>query len=217
MLKDGIKNENIHVVGSEHFDRGFRRDIDSDKNYVYGLFPQAYGKKLVIVATESRARQMIEIEPSVMLLSKMEGVLTIIKLHPGDNPDEFEQLLVHLGHPKNVVIAQKVDVLALVHICDLLITRGSNLIIEAGVMGIPSLVYNFTGAPCPMDFVAEGLCFGSYSPEEFDKMVRLLLFDATSRTEALKKLSSISRFNGPNDGKSSERIARFVKKLKDYE
>ncbi|MBF0553698.1 MAG: hypothetical protein HQK96_03990 [Nitrospirae bacterium] len=213
MVKDGIRNEKIQVVGSEHFDRCFRRDRDSDKSYVYKLFPQVHGKKLVIVATESRARQMIEIDPSVRLLSKMEGLFTIIKLHPDDKPDEFEQILVHLGHPPNIVIAKDVDVLALVHVCDLLITMASNLIIEAGIMGIPSLVYNFSGIPCPIDLVSEGLCFGADSPEEFDKMVRLLLFDATSRAEALKKLLLISRFNGPNDGKSSERIALFVKDM----
>ncbi|MBF0553701.1 MAG: hypothetical protein HQK96_04005 [Nitrospirae bacterium] len=216
MVKNGIKKETIQLVGSEHFDRCFRRDIESDKSYIYGLFPLAHGKKLVIVATEARARQMTEIKPSVRLLAKMEGIFTIIKLHPGDQPAEFEQLLVHLGYPPNIMIAKDVDVLALVNVCDLLITMASNLIIEAGVMGIPSLVYNFSGTPCPIDLVSEGLCFGANSPEEFETMVRLLLFDATSREEAFKKLSLISRFNGPNDGKSSERISLFVRNMIDH-
>lgn len=213
MLKNGIDLRNVKIVGTEHYDRCYRRDRQDDRSLAEQLFPQIIGKKLVVIATESRPRQMVEIEPSTRLLSEMPDVITIIKLHPGDRPPDFEAMLDRLGRPDNVIVAEKGDTLALVNSCHLLVTMGSNLIIEAAVMGVPSLVYNFSGTPCPLDFVAEGLCLGAYTPEEFDKLARSILFDDEIRAEAMRKLTGISRYNGPNDGRSAERIADYTKKI----
>lgn len=213
MVRSGIELNNIRVVGSEHYDRCIRRNIDNDKSIINSQFPHALGKKLVVVATEARPRQMIEIEPSVKCLSEFPDVYIIIKLHPDDHRYEFEQMLKRLNCPDNVVIVDKTDLHALLNVGELLITMGSNLILEAAVMGTLTLVHNFSNAPCFIDFVNEGLCFGAYSVEEFRKKAYLLLYDPVVQSNARKKLTAISKFNGPNDGRSSQRIANFAIEL----
>jgi hypothetical protein len=216
LVKQGYPSDSIHVVGSEQFDRCQRRNKAEDIKYTREVFPQANGKKLLIVATEARARQMVEIEPSVKVLIKCPSLFTIIKVHPGEPPEPFFQLLQELGNPKNVVVVWKeVETLPIVHTADLLVTMGSNLVIEAGAMGVPTLVYNYSGAPCPIDFVKEGLCFGAYSVEEFERLVMGILGDDKLRKEAYNKLKYISRYNGPNDGQAVKRMVDFVLKHKE--
>jgi hypothetical protein len=114
-----------------------------------------------------------------------------------------------------MVIGKELETLPLLHTADLLISMYSNVIIEAGVMGTLSLVYNFSGTPCPMDFVKEGLCFGAYSIDEFEKLAIGLLEDEKLRSEAYNKLKQISRFNGPNDGHAIKRMVDFILGLKE--
>ncbi|MGE4538321.1 MAG: hypothetical protein AB7D37_14695 [Desulfovibrio sp.] len=69
------------------------------------------------------------------------------------------------------------DVLALIHSSDLLITMGSNLIIETAVMGR----FNYTGTPCSIDFVAEGRCLGATTSEQCMERIATLLAGTTLR------------------------------------
>lgn len=209
----GVPRESIAVVGSEHYDRCVRRNKEVDRQYIRDMFPNVGKRKLVVVATEARPRQMIEIEPSVRSLAAIPSVYTILKLHPDDKRAEFARMLDRLGDPPNVEIAERMDVQALLNACDLLVAMFSNLIVEAGVMGTISLVHNYSGTPCYLDFVDEGLCFGAFSEEEFERLAGLLLFDEVMRSEAIKKLSRISRFNGPNDGNSAKRVIEYALNL----
>lgn len=212
MIKAGVTPETIEPVGAFHFDRAAGRDRAADWETSRGLLPQWDGRPLVVIATEARPRQMLEIEPTIRALADREDWHVVIKLHPGDSAEPFQALLDELGRPTHMTILGRCDVLALVNASDLLITMGSNLIIEAAVMGRLSLSFNYTGTPCPIDFVAEGLCLGAATPGECLERIAALLTDTPLRRQAVAMLKRVGRYNYGNDGRSMNRIMAAIER-----
>lgn len=202
----------VFIVGTPHFDRCLGRDRATDRQSIEKMIPIIQGRKLVILATENRPRELDEVLPAIRYLFELTDTFVVVKLHPSDSREYYFSILrKFLGEQSNVKLIQKeIDVLSLVSSSDLLVTMGSNLIVEAAAMGRISLSYNFSGTPCPIDFVKEGLCCGANSILEFEQSVQRLLFDEQGIAEAQSMLSSISRFNGLNDGQSAERITSLL-------
>lgn len=210
MTDAGVSPETIHIVGSYQYDRAKHRNKTKDLEYTRRLLPGWTNEKLVIVATEARANQRLEIIPTLDKLASQEGIYTVLKLHPGDSEAEFRPVLDMLGSPENMTLLSACDVLAVIHSADVLVTMGSNLIVEAGVLGIPSISYNYTDTKCPIDFEEEGLCIKARTPQECLEQIHEITSDTPLRAKAFELLKNISRFNGPNDGKSIQRIVDIV-------
>lgn len=213
MVKNGVPEHSILVVGTEHFDRCLRRELQYDLKLVGELLSGRYYQKLIIVATENRPRQMIEIEATLDVVSKMENVLTVLKLHPSDDLEFFRRFVDDKCFNDRVLVVKDFDSLALLNSSDLLLTMGSNLIIEAALLGKLSLSYNFSGISCPIDFVSEGLCFGVTNSKDLYELIMQLLYDESKKSVGYAKLGAIDKFNGPNDGKSSLRIVETIRQV----
>jgi glycosyltransferase involved in cell wall biosynthesis len=121
-----------------------------------------------------------------------------------------------LGQDAPVALIKQCDIQALFSVCDLVVCQRSNVIVEAAVRGVPCIACNFTGdETIVIDFVAEGLCVGAESPEEFARIAADALAGGKMWDEMKRRLATVSRFNGPNDGRSAERIADRVLSLRE--
>jgi len=205
MVRAGVDAQSIRPVGSYYFDRSAARDARADREYTKRLLPDWKGQPLVVIATEHRPRQFLEIDPTLEALAARDGLYVVVKLHPADTPDMVDPVLSRAGHPRHIVVIDKCDVLALLHTSDLLVTLGSNLIVESAAMGKLSLCCNYSGAPCPIDFVTDGLCLGASTPAECVEMIDQLVSDTELRRKAVGMLRNIELYNAYNDGNALER------------
>ncbi|WP_243310604.1 UDP-N-acetylglucosamine 2-epimerase [Fundidesulfovibrio agrisoli] len=205
MIRAGVEPQSIRHVGSYYFDRSTARDAQADREYTGRLLPDRDGRPLVVIATEHRPRQLLEINPTLEALARRDDLFVVVKLHPADTPELVAPALQRAGNPKHIVVVDKCDVLALLNTSDLLVTLGSNLIVEGAAMGKLSLCFNYSGAPCPIDFVADGLCLGASSPAECVEMIGLLVTDSELRRKAVGMLGNLELYNAFNDGNALER------------
>ena len=212
MVRGGTAAEAIDVVGTPQFDRhvGTPRDKGIDRRQVESLFPGIIGNRLVVLGTERRPNEMGELVPVVEALAAMDGVYTIIKVHPDESPFPFEDLVQEYGTGRFEVV-QACDLRMLLSAADLLICSASNINIQAAQLGTPALVVSLAVEPYRIDFVSEGLCIGVRKREEIGPTILGILTDDETRKRA-KNLArtGIRRFNGPNDGRSVERVVDAI-------
>ncbi len=214
LVSAGVAPTRITCVGSEHYDQSMRKKglKDESREYINEKLPMTKGKRYFVLATENRSNQMAEIGPVMESVSRTDDLFLIVKLHPYDMEGEFTKEWKRIGSPANVIIVKNIDVSSLINVCEAVITMQSNLIIEAAMMGVPSIIIRFTESnPYMLDFVEEGVGIGASSADECIEKMRGLLNDPELQAEAMEKIKKAgARFNDPADGKSAERIVDAV-------
>lgn len=211
MMGAGVAANTIEVVGSFTYDKHRTRDRKADRLAVEKSFPRTRNVKLVTVATENLPDCDIEMIPVLSAVCAMPGVHVVLKLHPEDSLDYFERLAERLRVRDRIDIVKKYPLGELLGASDLLICIMSNIVIEAGVTGTPTLMCDFSGKARVLDFAAEGLCMPCKSASELPEILGKLLSDESYMQMALQRMhAGLRRFNGPNDGRSTQRIVDYV-------
>jgi hypothetical protein len=211
MVASGVPAETIAIVGSYTYDQHRGRDRAADRMKVQQAFPRLGQSKLVTVLTEILPNPEIELVPVLAALTSFAGVHVVLKVHPDDPAEQFEALACKLGIRDQIDIVKSCDLSQLLAASDLLICTMSNVAIEAAVAGTPTLMCDFADRAQVINFVDEGLCIGCTDPGLVSEMVRGLLFEPAARQQAVDIMAAgLRRFNGPNDGRSTERIVDFV-------
>jgi hypothetical protein len=209
----GIPRELITTVGSRTYDKSQGRDSEADRDYTRNQILKTWrpGEMLVVIATECLQRPFEEIDPVVRNLLAIGGVHVVIKVHPQDSLEMYEEFARTLAAGGRLEVVGPCDLMALLHSADLLIAVYSNIIINAAVLGTPTLVCDFGNKRAPLDFVAAGLCLGCFDPAGLPQMLKDMLQPSETRRRAEDLLRrGISQFNGPNDGQSARRVAHEV-------
>jgi hypothetical protein len=211
LVQAGAAPKAVHAVGSELFEKGLGRNLEADRRAMESLIPAIRGRKLVVVGSEDRAEQMEEIRAILEELTPMQDLHVVLKLHPDDPEEPFRQMASRLPHRDNVTVIPRCDLHALLNVADLLICVRSNIIIEAAVMGTPTLVCDFNPELARINMVEEGIALGCWRREDVAAMTRECLFDeATIRAHREITRHGLARFNGPNDGRSCARVVDFI-------
>lgn len=207
----GCSDKNIITVGSVIFDLSLQRDFEQDLSITQKMLPhwEKRSEKLVVIGTEARPGQVEEIKKIVSVLRKINHVFVVLKLHPSDRKEDFSDEVFKLCH-----IIEKCDLDALLHTASLLICLKSNIIINAAIMGTPTLACKFSQIEFePVNFEKEGIALGCFSENDLEKKLEDILFNREKRKELLDYINkNLSRFNGLNDGKSAERIVEILSK-----
>ena len=210
----GIPKELITTVGSCTYDKSQGRDSEADRGYTRNQILKTWrsGEMLVVVATECLQRPFEEIDPAVRSLLSINGTHIVIKVHPSDDLDMFEQYARSLIAGEKLEVVKSCDLIALLHAADLVIAIYSNVIINAAVLGIPTLVCDFGNKRAGFDFVAAGLSVGCFDPADLPQMLKEMLEASPLRKTAEELLRrNIRQFNGANDGQSAVRVAQEIK------
>jgi len=209
LLERGVRPETVTVVGSPTYDIPEAMNRASARKRIEQDFPALSGRRLVVVATEAFADPSPEIIPILRTLSGMDGVGTILKLHPEDDP-KFFRSLIEQASAQSVILVENYDLATLLAGSELLMAIVSNVIITAAMLGTPNLVCDFSGKSAVVDFVAEGLSSACRDVAELEGKVRALVFDPGERERAIEAMeAALPRFNGPADSRSAVRIAEY--------
>ena len=216
----GFEESAVQSVGSVNYDVSLGRSKDQDIARVRdGIVPEWDGRSpLVVVATEALQRPEEELQPVLETLAGIGNVTIVLKLHPADSAEYFRNFLFRLGLTERVTLVERCDLDALLHAADLLVCVLSNIIVNAALLGTPTLVCDFSNKRAPLDFVSHGLALGCFSPDRLPQILPSMLDENGLRSRALELLpTGMKGFNKPSDGRSALRIARLLHALADHE
>ncbi len=211
----GMDASSIRCVGSVNYDRSVGRDPKRDRATVRReILPEWSGTRpLVVVASEALARPFEELGPVFAELAGLD-VEIVLKLHPADSRERFAAYLDQRGLAARVRLVERCDLDALLHCADLLICVLSNIIVNAAILGTPTLVCDFSNKRKPMDFTAHGLCLGCFEAALLPDRIAGMLPGGKYRETAVDMLrSGLKAFNSPCDGNSARRVSRILSEL----
>jgi CDP-glycerol glycerophosphotransferase (TagB/SpsB family) len=176
-----------------------------------GFFDEMELKHPLIVWTSQPSNSEIEITRNinclVNLLNVMPAVNLFIKPHPIETDLSIYSPLIRC---KNVILSREVDIYKLLNACDLMITKNSTTAMEAAALNKPIVVLNLSGEPDLVDYVEEGIALGVYEEKDLPLAVKSLLEDDLLKG---RRKDYVTRHLYRIDGRSSERVANFIKKL----
>ena len=210
MVDAGVPLDSCVVTGTPTYDHFLIDDSIKDMGLSSEIFNLASsGKRVVVVLTEAFPDKFTELGPILETLCKSESLMVVLKLHPADNKEVFEEYLTTHNLIHKVKVILKCNLSELFSITSLLVGTISNVIVSAAVCKVPALICDFSGKTKVIDFNAEGICAGCFQVSQLENILGFLLSmtNAELRQYYEENYWDISRCKGNNDGKSAERIS----------
>ncbi|MHA1942280.1 MAG: CDP-glycerol glycerophosphotransferase family protein [Candidatus Hodarchaeales archaeon] len=143
------------------------------------------------------------------LVEIKDAITLIVKLHP--NEDQTAPFYKEDSRIKPVFLGKEVDILQLVYISDILITKHSMTATEAVALNKPVIILNLSGNPDIIDCVDEGVAVGVYKKEDLNQEILALLEDDSIIAKNRSRYVDAEYYL--IDGKSSERMARLMETM----
>jgi glycosyltransferase involved in cell wall biosynthesis len=196
------------ITGQPRYDYLYEVSQSFDKDKF--LDEMKLGHPLIVWISQpghSRMEDMRTIDSFMNLLNIIPMHL-FIKPHPAETD---LSVYAPLAQRENVILSKDVDLYKLLNACDLIITKNSTTAMEAAALNKPIIVLNLGGEPDVIDYVKEGIALGVYNENELPIAVKRLLED----DELLRshRDSYVKKYLHKIDGKSSQRVARFIEEL----
>lgn len=213
LVKSGVDEASCVVTGSPTYDVFHFRKEESFLNIsdqVKALISS--GKRIVVVLTEAFPDPFTEIGPILDALCENKTISVVLKIHPADDVNLFRKYLMTKELVDRIKIIESCDLYQLFSVTSLVIGTISNAIIGASILKVPVLICDFSNKTKVINFVTEGICPGCFQVKELkDDLEHLLgMTDDELKRYYEKNYWNIARFNGPNDGKSAERISQLL-------
>ncbi|MFX1363469.1 MAG: hypothetical protein ACFFCE_10645 [Promethearchaeota archaeon] len=183
MISKGKSGKNIIITGRPRYEVLFKnqikklneiKDLFSDRTYEF-----TPDKFTILLATNtldeiSYEKIFMAIISCLKDLDLVENF--IIKLHPGENGKIHKQIFNKLG--VDPIIVKDYNILDLIYTCNLLLARQSTTILEAMIIGIPTIKLDLVN----LDFIK----IGSYLFVEND-----LLINVKNQKELAKNIKNL--------------------------
>jgi hypothetical protein len=209
----GVNSESMTVTGTPTYDLFVNcdRDVMSDP-VLLSIQANAVNKKIIVVLTEAFSDGLVEIGPILNVLCKLESILVVLKLHPSDNRDYYLDYIIKNSLDKKITLIQHCKLSELFSLTFLIIGVISNVIISASISKVPTLICDFSGKTKVLNFHAEGICPGCFEVSGLEETITKLTSMAQNELKEyfVKNYWKLERFNGPNDGKSAQRVSKIL-------
>ena len=213
MTDFGVNSESMTVTGTPTYDCFNKCDLDVMSNpALLSIQANAVNKKIIVVLTEAFPDGLTEIGPILSILCKLESILVVLKLHPSDDRNYYLDYITKNSLDKKITLIERCKLSELFSITFLMIGVISNVIVSASISKVPTLICDFSGKTSVLNFHAEGICPGCFEVSGLEEAIIKL----TSMTQYelkeyfVKNYWKLERFNGPNDGKSAQRISKIL-------
>lgn len=213
-IASGISPERVTAAGIAHFDLLFTRNREADKKVLAdnGIDLR---KKIIVFATDAYPVPETErmLTGVIGAVAKMKDTQLVVKVHPREEAAPYQALAARYPDVK-VLIFKDFDLYALLHNCDLLITKGSTVALEAMIIDKPVVIINLMGAPGNIPYAEEEAAIGAYKDEEIEPAMMKALYDVEARSR-LKVMRGkfVRNWAGEPDGKASHRIVTLMKEM----
>jgi UDP-N-acetylglucosamine 2-epimerase len=213
-INSGVGPERVDATGIAHFDSLFSRNAERDKQALLERGIEL-DKKLVIFATDV----LLMDEAERMLTGVIDTVLKnrdaslVVKVHPREEAGPF-QTIVDRYPGANIKVFRDIDLYALLNNCELLITKGSTVALEAMMIGKAVIILDLSDKPVAVPYVKEGAALGVYRQEDVEDAIFKMLYDEESRGRLkVKRDEFVRNWAHEPDGRASERIVTLMKDL----
>jgi glycosyltransferase involved in cell wall biosynthesis len=212
----GVPGNKLVVTGAPRFDDKYQWDPGA-ADRIRAALDIPSDKPIITFATQPLAMAVVEqnVNHVVRAAERFLDHQLVFKVHPREDVARYQSLLAKLD-ACNVVIAQQVDLNALLQASDLVITGFSTVALEAMIFQRPVLIINLTGEPDPVDYVSSGAALGAYAPQDIVKQMERLLTDAevnaalseNRRRYVMDQLYKV-------DGQAARRVVELMQRLAD--
>jgi glycosyltransferase involved in cell wall biosynthesis len=213
-LKKGIAPERVIVTGIAHFDHIFRRNREQDKE-ILSKFKIDPSKRIIVFATEAISidETVAMIKGTIEAVLKIEDSLFVIKVHPREEIEPYEKI-AESYHDSQIHVVRDIDLYALLHNCQLLITQFSTTGLEAMMFDKPVVIINLFGKPERIPYVTSGAVLGVYHYQDIEPAINKALFDEETRSRLKERRDGfVYNYAYKTDGKSSQRIVELMNEM----
>ena len=138
-----------------------------------------------------------------------DDITLIVKLHP--NEDQNAPFYREDTRIEPIFLGKEVDILQLVYVSDILLTKHSMTATEAVALDKPVIILNLSGNPDIIDCVDEGVAIGVYKKEDLKQAILSLLEDDSRIAKNRSRYVDAEYY--VIDGKSSERMANLMESM----
>lgn len=216
----GVPAEKIFITGQPRFDLVWQKEFHRERILKELGIPE--NKGIVILATQPLLGFLWKeeewerfIETVVRAMDDYPEEQLVLKLHPNESLEDYQELLTRMKCNNKVVICQNIDLYELLHACDLLMTVHSTVALEAMLFNKPVICLDFTGRNIFQSFYTEsGAAISVRSEGELSPAIQKALYDPRARDEQEQNMKRfVSKHVYKPDGQVSKRVAELIIQL----
>jgi hypothetical protein len=224
IIDNGIANDRIIITGSPRHDGLVNmQNLEIDQVRKKVNIPQ--GARMILVASTYRLKEYDSLTSPELIFSmkravidaagQVEGVYLVVKPHPLEDVSELKALV---GNKRNVIIINpKEDIRQYVKACDVFISFGSTVTIDAMIANKLTICPVFEKWIWSDLFISTGATLAPTNKEEILSIYKKIADG--SYLEVLKELQPalhhyLQDMLFKNDGKASERVAQIAMKMR---
>ena len=148
-------------------------------------------------------------------LEKFKDKQLVVKPHPSETKQLYLDTLQEFPHLRErVKVVKQIDLYSLLNECELLLTPGSTVALEAMILEKPVLIINLTKRDLSIPFAEYGAGLEISDETDLVPTIKLLLFDKNFWHKMRKGQENFIRdFVGEPDGKSCQKIIQAIKEI----
>lgn len=214
-IEQGVPSESIVITGQPRFDdipsKSFDRDafrkqlkLTSDKPLVSLLTDAQVEHRLW---TKHRRRDFIS--KVLASFSKLPEVQFVIKIHPYEDPTEYERAVREKGW--DIPVSRDIPLHELINASDAVITGISTTGLETLIFNKLLITLNFYNQAEYIPYVSEGVAIGVDKANELPSAIRKVLHDPQMKEKTARKRENfLHQHLYLQDGKASQRVADLI-------
>jgi hypothetical protein len=207
--------ERVVVTGHPMYDVMASADRIFDKNQLLKKLNLDSDKKIILWTTQSHVLPKEEnVKNIAAVFDAMNGLKSyqlVVKLHPGEDRGATLYRMNRSYTP--AILGKEAEILALIYLSDLVITKYSTSATEAIALNKPVIIMNLSGEPDLVDYVRDGVAFGVYNAEDLRKSIEKLMEQYDGLSQGREKYLKSHLYKV--DGKARNRIVSLIKGLTD--
>lgn len=214
LVSEGVDPGRIVITGNPKFDELYYSKRVSSKESVCKRWEIPQGNEIIVLVCQffvgikapKQARKfLVAIINAVMTF---QNVTLIIKVHPGEDEDIYQEIVEGLGYP--AVISKDSNIVELLSSASLVLTVSSTVALEAMAIGRPVVIVNLFNDPTTLFYRESGALF-AYTKKDISQAITRVLNNPQTR-EGMR--TAMERFVYKHaylqDGKASKRIAQLI-------
>lgn len=205
--------QKIVVTGNPYWDNIVINKFEKDK-IISNLNLDKNIKKILFATTHIPLdlRDAIA-NATIKAMSNLPNCQLIIKLHPEEKPDVYQNLLEK--SKLNAYITDDITQLhSLIFISDVVIVSHSTVGLETLLLNKPLIDLSLTKMPFYQDYVEKGVALGVRNEEDLLPAIKSLLENETVRKKLEKNRKKyIYEHAYKQDGKAADRVVKLINKM----
>ena len=217
LISEGTEPSKIVVTGEPRWDELISLDIDTNK--VFEELNLDNSKGLVLLTTQpfveaglwSKKDRVLWLSSIVRAVNSIPELQLLVKLHPTDRKEAYEEILKEENLDKNIRMYQDFDIFKLLKACDVLLTHICTTALEAMMVDKPVIIVDYKDDPSRTPFVSSSAAIGVHRLEELAPTIERVLHDPQIEEQLREARRSFVYHQAYiQDGQASKRVADLI-------